>query len=158
MALGHEPEVLRATGLGRLRRRGGPLSSRAVGMLPTMGRKGLLQRKDLQVHIHIYIYIYTYHIQTMYVYLFICLHTEKYQPMRIWTGMYVQLCKPIFISSGGRFCPPRFIIETKAEAKDPTLLCLSPTRELAVQVENEAHKFGSSTHMARAVVSVREAA
>lgn len=36
----------------------------------------------------------------------------------------------------------KFIIETKAEAKDPTLLCLSPTRELAVQVENEAHKFG----------------
>eukprot|EP00438_Fugacium_kawagutii_P025900 Skav228515 [mRNA] locus=scaffold3621:84964:94056:- [translate_table: standard] len=36
----------------------------------------------------------------------------------------------------------RHIMETKAKADDPVLLCLSPTRELAVQVENEAHKFG----------------
>lgn len=35
-------------------------------------------------------------------------------------------------------------METKAKADDPVLLCLSPTRELAVQVENEAHKFGAS--------------
>lgn len=38
----------------------------------------------------------------------------------------------------------RYIIESKAKADDPLLLCLSPTRELAVQVENEAHKFGTS--------------
>ena len=38
----------------------------------------------------------------------------------------------------------RHIIETKATPDDPLLLCLSPTRELAVQVENEAHKFGAS--------------
>ncbi len=37
----------------------------------------------------------------------------------------------------------RHIIESKAKADDPLLLCLSPTRELAVQVENEAHKFGT---------------
>ena len=37
----------------------------------------------------------------------------------------------------------RHIIETKAKPDDPLLLCMSPTRELAVQVENEAHKFGA---------------
>lgn len=40
-------------------------------------------------------------------------------------------------------------METNAKADDPILLCLSPTRELAVQVENEAHKFGAlvSSHL-----------
>ena len=37
----------------------------------------------------------------------------------------------------------RHIIETKAKPDDPLLLCMSPARELAVQVENEAHKFGA---------------
>lgn len=47
-------------------------------------------------------------------------------------------------------------METKAKADDPVLLCLSPTRELAVQVENEAHKFGASPVSTTRVHSVSE--
>merc|ERR1712137_748470 len=34
------------------------------------------------------------------------------------------------------------IIKEKIEAKDPYMVVLSPTRELAIQIENEANKFG----------------
>lgn len=37
-----------------------------------------------------------------------------------------------------------YILERQISAGDPTLLCIAPTRELAVQIQEEADKFGRS--------------
>merc|ERR1719272_921612 len=42
------------------------------------------------------------------------------------------------------FLLPAFahMLETRAEARDPQLLVMAPTRELAIQIHEEAEKFG----------------